>query len=115
MRYFAIAVVAVVVLIIAWAIIAGVATEALWFASLGYDPVYWKVFWTKALLWVFGAGVAAVWFGLNFRVAAKVKPLVVSRQIIDLERILPRGSKPVWWLAGLATARLLSCLTCLST
>jgi uncharacterized membrane protein (UPF0182 family) len=106
MRYFIIAVVAVIALIIAYAIIAGIATEALWFGALGFDQVYWKIFWTKTVLWVVGAVVAGLWFGLNFRSAAKIEPVMVSRQIIDLERILPRGSKPVWWLAGLATVLL---------
>jgi len=106
MRYIVIAAAAVIMLVIGWTIVAGIAAEALWFDSLGYEQVYWKVFWTKTVLWIIGAAVALLWFGLNFRAAAKIEPIVVDRRLIDLERLLPRGGKPVSWLAGIATALL---------
>lgn len=101
MRYLAIAAAVIVLLLIAWVVVAGVSTEVLWFSNLGYDQVYWKILLTKVALWFAGALVALVWFGLNFRGAVKGKTFVLRDDMVDFERLLPRG-RSMAWIAALA-------------
>ncbi len=106
MRYTAVAAALVVILLIAWFVIAGVSADVMWFSSLGFDQVYWKILWTKVILWFSGAFAALLWFGLNFRAAAKGRTLVLREDIIDIERVLGRG-RPIAWI-GFAAAVLLA-------
>ncbi len=101
MRYFAIAAGVVVLLFIAWVVVAGISTEVLWFESLGFDQVYWKALWTKVILWLAGAVAAVLWFGLNFRAAVKQRVFMPKGDVIDIEQLFPRG-KSVGWIAALA-------------
>jgi uncharacterized membrane protein (UPF0182 family) len=101
MRYGAVAAALIVLLFIAWIVVAGVSADVLWFSSLGFEQVYWKVLWTKVILWLCGAFAALLWFGLNFAAAAKGRTLVLRDDMVDIERVLGRG-KPIWWLGGAA-------------
>jgi uncharacterized membrane protein (UPF0182 family) len=101
MRYAAVAAVLMVVALIAWVVVAGVSADVLWFSSLGFEQVYWKILWTKVILWLSGALAALLWFGLNFRAATKGRTLVLREDMVDIERVLGRG-RPIWWLGGAA-------------
>ena len=105
MRYFAIAAGVIAVILIAWVIVAAVSTEALWFTSLGYDQVYWKILLTKTLLWLCGAVAAFVWFWLNFRAAVRGKSFALGENMGDFERLMPRG-KSMGWIAALVSVLL---------
>jgi uncharacterized membrane protein (UPF0182 family) len=105
MRYFAIAAGAVAVLLIAWVIVAAVSTEALWFTSLGYSQVYWKILLAKTTLWLCGAVAAFFWFWLNFRAAVRGKSFALGENMGDFERLMPRG-KSMGWIAGLVSVLL---------
>jgi uncharacterized membrane protein (UPF0182 family) len=105
MRYFAIVAGVIVVVLVAWAIVSAISTEVLWFSSLGYDQVYWKILTTKALLWLCGAVVALVWFGLNFRAAVRGRSFALGVDMGDFERLMPRG-RSMGWIAALVSVLL---------
>lgn len=105
MRYLAIAAGLLAVILIAWAIVAAISTEVLWFSSLGYASVYWKILLTKAVLWLCGAAVALIWFGLNFRAAVRGKSLTIGHDMGEFERLMPRG-KSMGWMAALISVLL---------
>lgn len=81
-----VAVVAAVLLL--FSLFAGIWTDKLWFASLGYSSVFSKLIWTRILLFAVFGGLMALAIGANMFLAFRLRPMFrpSSPEQANLER-----------------------------
>ncbi len=78
-----------VVLLVLFAI-SGRIVEWLWMEALGYEAVFWKLWWTKASLFFSGFFLTGLFFGANFFLLFREVPMIV-RSTGELTFGLPGG------------------------
>ena len=88
---FGVVIVAVLVLLSLFALTVGLATDAIWFQSVGYGNVFWTRLGSQILFFVLGAGIAFFVLWLNLWLAGRFIPKGALRRF-SLDDFLDRFS-----------------------
>ena len=88
---FGVIVVVILALISLFFLTAGLATDAIWFQSVGYGNVFWTRFGSQILFFAVGAGVAVLVLWINLVLAGRFIPKGQLRQF-SLDDFLDRFS-----------------------
>ena len=86
---FGVIVVAILALISIFALTVGLATDAIWFQSVGYGNVFWTRFGTQVLYFAVGAGFALLVLWINLVIAGRFIPKGQLRRF-SLDDLLDR-------------------------